>query len=126
MNDPYRCYMVLDVVNSDYNLTSEPQLKFEETRNTPFLPSDSADYFCSIVLFSTKSISEAIYEIAIIFDWVVESSASPFPPFGDAGADMIGLANVMYEPEDATAQTPAKPPSSHAWRAKLSKQRGLA
>ena len=47
MNDPPRVYMDLDVINSDYNATSKPQLRFEETRNTPFLPGDSADYFCS-------------------------------------------------------------------------------
>ena len=51
MYDPYHVYMDLDVMNNDYNATSKPQLRFEETRNTPFLPGDSADYFCSIVRY---------------------------------------------------------------------------
>ena len=55
MNDPCRVYMDLDVINTDYNATSTPQLRFGETRNTPFLPSDSADYFCSVVRFSIQT-----------------------------------------------------------------------
>ena len=38
MNDPYRVCMDLDVINNDYDATSKPQLRFGETRNTPFLP----------------------------------------------------------------------------------------
>ena len=55
MYDPYHVYMDLDVMNNDYNSTSKPQLRFEETRNTPFLPGDSADYLCSIVRFSVQT-----------------------------------------------------------------------
>ena len=55
MNDPYHVYMDLDVINNDYNTTSKPSLRFEETRNTPFLPGDSADYFCSIVRFNIQT-----------------------------------------------------------------------
>ena len=55
MNDPYHVHLDLDVINRDYNATSKPHLRFEETRNTPFLPGDSADYFCSVVRFSTQT-----------------------------------------------------------------------
>jgi len=55
MNDPHRVYMDLDVINNDYNATSKPQLRFEETRNTTFLPGDSADYVCSVVRFSIQT-----------------------------------------------------------------------
>ena len=55
MNDPYRVYMDLDVINSDYNATSKPQLRLEETRNVPFLPGDNANYFCSVVRFNTQT-----------------------------------------------------------------------
>ena len=55
MYDPYHVYMDLDVVNSDYSTASKPQLRFEETRNAPFLPGDSADYFCSIVRFNIQT-----------------------------------------------------------------------
>ena len=36
MNDPYHIYMDLDVINNDSRSESKPQLRFEETRNTPF------------------------------------------------------------------------------------------
>ena len=55
MNDPYHVYMDLDVINNDYDATSKPSLRFEETRNAPFLPRDSADYFCSVVRFSIQT-----------------------------------------------------------------------
>ena len=44
MNDPYHVCMGLDVINNDYSSTSKPQLWFEETRNTPCLSGDSADF----------------------------------------------------------------------------------
>ena len=85
MNDPYHVYMDLDVINSDYNATSKPQLRFEETRNTPFLAGDSADYFCSVVRFSIQTgntlpvfipriqpgqsdVNKTIYQVAIVWD----------------------------------------------------------
>ena len=55
MNDPYHVYLDLDVVNNDYNSITKPQLRFEETRNTPILSGDSADYFCSIVRFNIQT-----------------------------------------------------------------------
>ena len=36
MYDPYHVYMDLDVMNNDYNSTSKPQLRFEETRTLRF------------------------------------------------------------------------------------------
>ena len=61
MYDPYHVYMDLDVMNNDYNSTSKPQLRFEETRNTPFLPGDSADYFCSIVRFNIQRVARSLF-----------------------------------------------------------------
>ena len=52
---PYHVYMDLDVINNDYISTTPPQLRFEETRNQPFLDGDSSDYFCSIVRFSIQT-----------------------------------------------------------------------
>ena len=85
MNDPYHVYMDLDVINTDYNATGKPQLRFEETRNTPFLPGDSADYFCSVVRFSIQTgntlpvfiprvetgqsdVNKTIYQVAVMWD----------------------------------------------------------
>ena len=55
MNDPYRVYLDLDVVNNDYNSITKPKLRFEETRSMPVMSSDSADYFCSIVRFNVQT-----------------------------------------------------------------------
>ena len=85
MNDPYHVCMDLDAINSDYNATSKPPLRFEETRNTPFLPGDSADYFCSVVRFSIQTgntvpvfiprvetgqfdVNKTIYQVAVMWD----------------------------------------------------------
>ena len=56
MAKPIHTYLDLDVVNN--NLTSDtvaPALRFEETRNTPSLESDSSEYFCSITRFSNQT-----------------------------------------------------------------------
>ncbi len=90
MNDPYHVYMDLDVINNDYNATRKPQLRFEETRNTPSPPGDSADYFCSIVRLNIQTgsrlpvfipkiqtgrndINKTIYQVAIIYDFLRRS-----------------------------------------------------
>ena len=56
MSKPIHKYLDLDVVNN--NLTGDvvaPALRFEETRNTPFLEGDSSEYFCSIIRFSIQT-----------------------------------------------------------------------
>ena len=56
MSNPIHTYLDLDVVNN--NLTGDlaaPALRFEETRNTPFLEGDSSEYFCSIIRFSIQT-----------------------------------------------------------------------
>jgi hypothetical protein len=119
MNDPYHVYMDLDVVNNDHNSISKPQLRFEETRNTPFLPGDSADYFCSIVRFSIQTgntlpvfipkiktgqsdINRTIYSVALFAKYMD-------PDIPDVVSTFLGAAKVIYEPEDLTSQTPATP-----------------
>ena len=120
MYDPYHVYMDLDVMNNDYNSTSKPHLRFEETRNTPFLPGDSADYFCSIVRFNIQTgntlpvfipriqtgqsdINKTIYQVAILLDIGEEESTA---------MDRVGFASVMYTPEDESVITPARPTTS--------------
>lgn len=116
MNDPYHVYMDLDVVNNEYSATSKPQLRFEETRNTPFLPGDSADYFCSIIRFNIQTgntlpvfipkvqtgqtnVNKTIYKVTLM----MADQESGVPKF------YYGSADVFYEPEDLTAPLPASP-----------------
>jgi hypothetical protein len=118
MNDPYHVYMDLDVVNNDYTSQSKPQLRFEETRNTPFLPGDSADYFCSIVRFNIQTgntlpvfiprietgqsdVNKTIYKVTVRDAITIAGS--------DTLMYFTGTASIMYEPEDLTAPVPASP-----------------
>ena len=56
MQDPHHVYLDLDVINNNYTQEGpRPYLRFEETRNTPFLEGDSSEYFCSIVRFSIQT-----------------------------------------------------------------------
>jgi hypothetical protein len=49
----------LDIVNNDQTTNNDPpQLRFEETRNSPYMEGDSRDYFCSILRFSIQTGNE--------------------------------------------------------------------
>ena len=49
-------YIDLDVVNNNFRSeATAPVLRFEETRNSPYLDGDSADYYCSIIRFSIQT-----------------------------------------------------------------------
>ena len=49
-------YLDLQIVNNNQNNNEPPPvLRFEETRSSPFLPGDSADYFCLILRFSVET-----------------------------------------------------------------------
>ena len=115
MNDPYHVYMDLDVINNDYNSTSKPQLRFEETRNTPFLPGDSADYFCSIVRFNVQTGNT----LPVFIPRIQTGQNDPCKTIYTVSFEYMfgsqlctGSANVMYEPEDMTAPLPPPPITS--------------
>ena len=109
-------YVDLDAVNNDFSSKSPPLLRFDETRDYPFLDGDSADYFCSVVRFSIQTANSlpvfipkidpasavvlngipvsTIYKISMMY---VRSSA----PLSN-GSDIIytSTANVQFEPDD--------------------------
>ena len=124
MNDPCHVYVDLDVINNDYNATSKSYLRFEETRNTPILPGDSADYFCSVVRFNVQTgntlpvlipkietgqsdVNKTIYQVALCMDANFGNETST----SDSN-DAWTFAHVEYEPEDLTAPMPAAPTTS--------------
>ena len=112
MNDPYHVYMDLDVVNNDYNSTSKPSLRFEETRNTPFLPGDSADYFCSIVRFNIQTGNTLPVFIPRIQTGQSDINKTIYRvQFNLHHEDVVwhGTTNIAYTPEDATTTLPAAP-----------------
>ena len=115
MPEPTHVYLDLDVVNNDFN-ASAPQLRFEETRNTPFLDGDAAEYFCSVVRFSIQTgdalpviipsietgqpdRNKTAYQITLK-EWRNELESSP---------SLITTVSVMFEPEDLVAPV-AMPP----------------
>jgi len=54
--DNTHIYVDLDIINNDQRADVDPpQLRFEETRNAPYLPGDSSNYFCSILRFSIQT-----------------------------------------------------------------------
>ena len=54
-NLPYHVYHDLNVINNDFSGNSAPLLRFEETRNAPFLDGDSCDYFVPTSRFSIQT-----------------------------------------------------------------------
>ena len=109
---PYHIYMDLDVINNDYTSTKHPHLRFEETRNTPFLDGDSSDYFCSILRFSIQtgnSLPVFIPRVQVgqsdpnltIYKITLERER--------AGVIYQGSAYVQYEPQNQVLE-PVSPP----------------
>jgi len=115
MNDPYHVYVDLDVINNDYNATRKSYLRFEETRNTPILPGDSADYFCSVVRFNVQTGNTLPVFIPKIQtgnnrNKTVYSLTLNLMHFASVMTQSYSATvNVMYTQEDFTAPLPARP-----------------
>ena len=59
MIDPTHIYVDLDIVNNDQTTNDDPPLlRFEETRNSPYINDNSAKYYCSILRFSIQTGNE--------------------------------------------------------------------
>ncbi len=108
MNDPYHIYMDLDVINNDFGSVTKPQLRFEETRNTPYLPGDSADYFCSIIRFNIQTGNSLPVFIPRILTGQSNVNTTIYTVSFKYGSVKITVP-VVYEPEDLTAPVPAPP-----------------
>ncbi len=100
----YHTSLGLGVKNNDYSSNSPPQLRFEETRNAPFLDGDSKDYFCSIARFSIQTANTLP-----IFIPKIDSTASDINTTiykitflhnktGTAAATYTETANIMFSP----------------------------
>ncbi len=100
--------MDLDVINNDFSSVTKPQLRFEETRNTSFLPGDSADYFCSIVRFNIQTGNSLPVFIPRIQTGQSNVNTTIYKVSFKFGGVKITVP-VIYEPEDQTAPTPAPP-----------------
>jgi len=115
--NPYHVYMDLDVINNDYTSATAPQLRFEETRNNPYLDGDAFDYFCCILRFTIQtgnSLPVFIPRVQVgqsdrnltIYKITISKS------FGDTNPITVsGSAYLRYWPEDETAPL-AEPPTT--------------
>ena len=113
MQDPHHVYLDLDVINNNYTQEGpKPYLRFEETRNTPFLEGDSSEYFCSIVRFSIQTgntLPVFIPSIKLGQNSIQETSYKVSLRCVVSGTEYIATTPIYYTPEDATTAIPAPP-----------------
>ena len=113
MNDPHHVYLDLDVINNDYNHNgTPPYLRFEETRNTPFLDGDSSEYFCSIVRFTVQTANSLplfIPVVALGQNDVNKTIYNVSLKYAYQGQTHTTTAPITYYPTDETAPLPQPP-----------------
>ncbi len=103
-SSPYHVYLDLDVINNDYTSTSPPQLRFEESRNAPFLDGDSKDYFCSIARFSIQTANTLpvfipkIEADAVDINTTIHRIALVYSKTGANAGQYTQIANIMFSP----------------------------
>ena len=113
MSAPIHTYLDLDVVNN--NLVSEtvaPALRFEETRNTPFLEGDTSDYFCSIVRFSIQTGKSLPIFIPRIQTGQSDARLTVYKittSLSDATGTYLGFKTITHGPADGTVELPQPP-----------------
>ena len=101
---PYHVYLDLDVINNDYSSNSPPQLRFEESRNAPFLDGDSKDYFCSIARFSIQTANTLpvfipkIDSTAVDINTTIYKITFVYTKSGTNAATYTETANIMFKP----------------------------
>jgi len=97
---PYHIYHDLDIINNDYT-SSPPHLRFEETRNAPYLDGDSSEYFVSIIRFSIQTANSLP-----VFIPQINTSASDINTtiykitfvYTKTGATYTSTKNLMFSP----------------------------
>ena len=103
-SSPYHVYLDLDVINNDYSSNSPPQLRFEESRNAPFLDGDSKDYFCSIARFSIQTANTLplfipkIDASAVDLNTTIYKITFVYTKTGANAATHTATANIMFSP----------------------------
>ena len=112
MNDLYHVYLDLDVINNDYENKGYPILRFEETRNNPFLEGDSSEYFCSIVRFTIQTGKTLPVFIPRILVGQADVNLTIYVvslryKFGNT--TYTGSARVIYTPDNKTTPAPVPP-----------------
>ena len=115
MNKTIHTYIDLDVVNNNYSHQAEnPILKFQETRNIPYLNGDSSDYFASIVRFSLMTSNTLPVFIPVTETGINQNNVNKTiykitfeVIYGVAKYD--ATASVIHNPTDTTIKLPSRP-----------------
>ena len=111
---PSHVYADLDVINNDLaSDISAPALRFEETRTSPYIEGDSADYLCSIIRFSIQTGSSLPVFIPRIELGQEDVNKTVYAitleikrTFG--GSSKVCAQHIQLTTKDATAPTPEK------------------
>ena len=114
ISDASHIYLDLDEINNNYSQSGPPPyLRFEESKNTPFLlDGDSAEYFCNIVRFTIRTgntLPMLIPSVVIGQDDPNKTIHAISLKYTYQCIEYVSAKNVIYEHEDATAPIPAPP-----------------
>ncbi len=102
-------YLDLDIVNNGQNNNSPPPLlRFEETRNSPFLPGDSSEYFCSILRFSVQTGNEIPVFIPRIETGSMDVNKTVYSVTVEHNGNSH-TAPLIWQPSDFSVQPPTPP-----------------
>ena len=113
MNKSIHTYIDLDVVNNNYSASaSNPVLKFQETRNMPYLLGDASDYFASIVRFSLQTGNS----LPVFIPVIKTGQSNPNRTIYNITLEVTyGVSTynytvpILYTPSDTSIQTPSAP-----------------
>ena len=108
-------YLDLDVVNNNLSADTEaPVLRFEETKNQPFLEGNSSDYFCTIVRFSIQAGNSLPVFIPRIETGQTDVNKTVYKitmTFGSTHlvSNLVSTVSIPYVSHDLTAPKPLAP-----------------
>ena len=81
---PYHIHQDLDNINNDYTSGSAPHLRFESTRNAPFIDGDSSEYFSNTVRFSIQTANSLPVFIPLIDNTAADTNTFVWVRIGSA------------------------------------------
>ena len=108
-------YLGLDrVKNGQNNNSPPPLLRFEETRNSPFLLGDSSEYFCSILRFSVQTGNEipGFSPRIEIGPSQMDVNRTVYSVTAEHGGNSR-TAPLIWQPSDFSVQPPTPPVLKH-------------
>ena len=75
---PYHIYYDSDVVKNDYSSNAAPDLRFESTRNAPFIDGDGSEYFVSSIRLSVRIANSLLVFIPLIDNTAADANTAVY------------------------------------------------